>query len=94
MKQENLIIASNKLQRSIYTILMKSGVTSPEIDECIYWAFGKGAWVLSPYPDWMNRWNKLHPQVKVKGKDSFVEFMYVVGTLFLLDKQKKQFKSN
>lgn len=94
MVKENHLSYSNKLQRSIYTILMKSGVTGPEIDECMHWAFGKGAWYLPPYPDWVDRWNKLHPGVKVRGKDSFTEFMYVVGTLFQMHKKKTQFKQN
>ena len=78
-----------KLEEQISFILMKSGVTGPEIDEAIEWGFGKGAWYEPPYPNWLSRWNSRHPEVPVKKTDNFVEFIFVVGHLFLKDKMRK-----
>jgi hypothetical protein len=82
------------LEGRIAFILMKAGVTMPEIDECIEWAFGKDAWYVPVSPDWTNRWNKLHPkQFRARKKDKFVEFIYVIGTLFLMQKYKPELRN-
>jgi len=79
----------SKLEGQITFILMKAGVTGPEIDECIEWAFGKGAWYRSPWPEWVKYWNKHHGRLfEGKRRDNFVEFMYVVGFFFA----KKKFE--
>jgi hypothetical protein len=92
MKQKE---PDSKLERSIIMILMKAGVSDPEIDECIEWAFGPEAWYLPVKAsnlvddDWLQRWNKLHPgYFKVQPKDKFVEFMFVVGKCFIDQKYR------
>lgn len=77
-----------KLEGQICLILFKAGVTEPEVDECMDWAFGKNAWYAAP-ADWVDPWNKLHPQHAVKPKDSFVEFMFVVGFLWVAYERMK-----
>ena len=89
MSGKNQYKADSKLESRIAYILMKSGVTGPEIDECLMWAFGPGALYVTPYPDWINQWRKLHPEFTVKKSDSFVEWMYVVGVLFVSWKRIK-----
>lgn len=80
--------ADSKLEAQISLILMKAGVTGPEIDECIMWAFGKDAWYVPPC-EWVGRWNKLHPtDFKVKKSDRVVEFVFVVGKFFVAQKYK------
>ena len=83
MKDKNKYQADSKLEARIAFILMKSGVTGPEIDACLDWAFGPGALYVPIYPDWVDRWRKLHPQFSVKRTDSFVEFMFSVGFLYV-----------
>lgn len=78
-----------KLEQQIKLILMKAGVTEPEIEQCLEWAFGPGFWYVNISPDWLDRWNKLHPKkFKVRPNDSFVEFMYVVGNSFCQARDK------
>ena len=72
----------SKLQAQIAFCFMKMGVLDTEIDECIAWAFGPKAWYVPIYPDWVDRWRKLHPEYSVDEKSSFVEWMTVVGYLF------------
>jgi len=89
--------AESATEARVAYILMKAGVTGPEIDECIAWAFGPGAWYIPIFPDWIERWKKLHPQFSVKRTDSFVEWMYTVGFLFVQWKHyqaKKGVKGN
>lgn len=81
------------LEARIAYILMKAGVTGPEIDQCIEWAFGPQAWYIPIWPDWIDRWHKLHPKAfRVARKDSFVEFIYVVGFMFCVERNKAQMK--
>lgn len=78
-----------KLEQQIGFILMKAGVTGPEIEQCLEWAFGSEFWYVNICPDWLDRWNKLHPKkFKVKRNDSFVEFLYVVGKAFCAARDK------
>lgn len=81
--------ADGKLEARIALILMKAGVTGPEIDECLEWAFGPSPLYVPIYPDWVDRWRKLHPEFPVKSNESFVEWIYVVGFLFCRWKQIK-----
>ena len=83
-------IAQDKLEARIVFILMKAGVTGPEIDECMQWAFGPDPWHLAPYPGMFDRWHKLHPEFPAKKSMSAVEWFFVVGTLFLTWKKHKQ----
>lgn len=83
MAKKNQYKAQDKLEARVVFILMKAGVSGPEIDECMDWAFGKGAWYVPIYPDWLDRWQKLHPEYKVKKSGSFVEWIYVIGHLFV-----------
>lgn len=86
MKEKNKI---SQVEGRIAYILMKAGVPEPEIDECLRWAFGEGALYVPIFPDWIERWNKLHPrEFRARGKDNFVEFVYVVGFLFCANKLK------
>ena len=71
-------------------ILMKAGVTDPEINECLNWGFGPGVLFLPIYPDWMDRWMKLHPEYPVSRRDKFVEWIFVVGYLFVQWKKIKE----
>ena len=80
--KKNEYKADGKLEARIAFILMKAGVTGPQIDECMDWAFGPGAWYVPPYPDWLERWRKLHPEYTVKKNESFVEWIFVIGHLF------------
>lgn len=74
-------------------ILMKAGVTGPDIDNCILWAFGPDAWYVPIYPDWIDRWHKLHPQAfKIKRSDNFVELIYVIGFLYCVEKKRLELK--
>lgn len=84
--------AESKIEAQIAFIWMKYGVDGPEIDECAEWAFGKGAWYIPIYPDWINRWELLHPEFTVKKSDSFVEWMAVVGFLFAKYKEHTRLK--
>lgn len=79
---------TSKLEKQICFILMKAGVTGPEIDECMEWGFGKDPWTRPPYPDWIEAWKILHPQFPVKKKNSFVEWIAVVGFLFCEQKHR------
>ena len=84
--------ARTGLEGRIAYILMKAGVAGPEIDECIDWAFGPRAWYVPIYPDWIDRWHKLHPKAfRVKRGESFVEWIFVVGFMFAMEKKKSQF---
>lgn len=80
------------LEERISFILMKAGVTGPEIDECMYWAFGNDAWYIpirdpGGGDDWISRWKILHPDhFEINKKDQFVEVVYVVGKAFLKHK--------
>jgi hypothetical protein len=77
----------SKVEGQIVFILMKSGVTGPEIDECLLWAFGPDSLYVPIFPDWIDRWNKLHPdKFHATAKDNFVEFVFVVGTLYVFHK--------
>jgi hypothetical protein len=77
-------------QDQVMFILMKAGVTGPEIDDCMDWAFGKDAWHVPIYPDWTNRWNKLHRKLfYATPRDKFLEFIYVVGWFYLQEKKKE-----
>jgi hypothetical protein len=77
------------LEGRIAFILMKAGVTEPDIDACIEWAFGKDAWYAPICPDWINRWNKLHPKMfRARRKDSFVKLMYVIGAAFAQERYR------
>ena len=83
-----------QVEARIAYILMKAGVTAAEIDPCIKWAFGKDAWYVPIWPDWVNRWHKLHPQAfRVKHNDNFVEWIYVIGFLFCVEKEKAKLKA-
>lgn len=83
----------SQVEARIAYILMKSGVVGPEIDQCIEWAFGPNAWYVPIWPDWIDRWHKLHPRAfRVKGKDSFVEWLFVVGFMFCMEKEKAKLK--
>ena len=79
---KNQYKAQDKLEARIAFILMKAGVSGPEIDECMLWAFGPGAWYRPIYPDWVDQWRKLHPEFTIKRDDKFVEWIFVVGHLF------------
>lgn len=81
--------AKTKIEEKIALILMKAGVIGPDIDDCLVWAFGPNALYVPIYPDWIDRWRKLHPQHPVKKSDSFVEWMYVVGFLYVAYQKKK-----
>ena len=71
------------MEEQIVFILHKAGVDGPEIDECILWAFGPNAWYVPISPDWIDRWNKLHPRAcQVKKEDKFREWIAVVGKIF------------
>jgi hypothetical protein len=72
-----------KLEESIYLILMKAGVIPDDLQACMDWAFGQGAWYVPPR-DWVARWNKLHPQFHVTVQAGFVEFMFKVGLQYQL----------
>ena len=75
--------ADSKLEARIAFILMKAGVPGPEIDECLLWALGPRALYRPIYPDWIDQWRKLHPEYTVKDDGSFVEWIAVVGFLFV-----------
>ena len=81
----------SRLESQIALILMKAGVTGPEIDECIAWAFGPGAWYAPVFPDWVDRWHKLHPHAfRIKQSDSFVEVLFTIGFFFISEKRKAE----
>lgn len=94
MKKPTLFVPT-KIEEQVTYILFKIGLKPNQIDNCIYWAFGKGAWQLSPF-EWLVRWRKLHPEHPVKDSDSFVKWMAVVGFLYqerlkwLNERQRKQ----
>ena len=67
--------ADSKLESRVAFILMKAGVSGPEINECLSWAFGPGALYVPIFPDWVDRWRKLHPEFTVKDNSSFVGFI-------------------
>lgn len=75
--------ADSKLEARIAFILMKAGVPGPEIDICLDWAFGTNALYVPIYPDWYDRWHKLHPEYPAKKNMSFVEWLYTIGFLFM-----------
>lgn len=91
---KNQYLADGKLESRIVFILMKAGVTGPEIDECIWWAFGPHAWYEPIYPNWVDQWRKLHPEYSVKANESFVEWIFVVGYLFTQWKKVKEQYAN
>lgn len=78
-----------KIYGKVRDVLMKYGVAPVEIEECMEWAFGRGAWYVPPYPDWMVRWRVLHPGFTIKKTDKFYEWIAVVGHLFLEQKKLK-----
>jgi hypothetical protein len=81
-----------KLEASIRSILNKAGVAEQFIEPCMAWAFGADAWYIAPN-EWVGRWNRLHPkEFRAKPDDNFIEFVFVVGTLFLLAKKKAEMK--
>lgn len=83
----------SRMYEAISLILMKAGVIGPDIDTCLEWAFGKGCLYVPIYPDWIDRWHKLHPKAfRVKRKDKFLEWLYVVGFMFCVEKYKEDFK--
>ena len=88
-KKENYKAAS-RLEAQVVLILMKAGVIGPDIDACMTWAFGPNIWYLPPYPDWLDRWRKLHPEYPVKKNESFVKWIFVVGWLFVQWKKHQQ----
>lgn len=71
-----------KLEGQISYILMKAGVPISEIDSCLEWAFGPEPLYVPPYPDWIERWQRLHPEYVVNKNDSFVEWIFVIGYLY------------
>lgn len=78
-----------QIEARLAYILMKAGVTAPEIDACLLWAFGPDALYVPIYPDWVNRWHKLHPKAfKIKRNDNFVQVLYVIGFMYCVEKQK------
>ena len=77
--EKDQYIAQNKLEGQIALILMKAGVTGPEIDHCLEWAFGPGALYFAP-AEWPDKWNKLHPQHPAKKNEKFVEFIFTMGS--------------
>lgn len=84
----------SKMEERVTYILMKAGVTAPEIDECMNWAFGPEAWYVPIYPDWVDRWHKLHPKAfRIRKNDSFVKIIYVIGFMFCMYKQQQKLKS-
>ncbi|MCB1712232.1 MAG: hypothetical protein KDH96_07090 [Candidatus Riesia sp.] len=72
----------SQMEERIAFILMKTGIEPQEVDPCVYWAFGKGAWTATIYPDWYQRWHKLHPEYPVKKSDSFVKWIFAVGVAY------------
>lgn len=89
MSKNKQDIIDKQIEARVSFILMKAGVTGPEIDQCIEWAFGKDAWYWPIYPDWVDRWNKLHSKVcTVKRNDSVVEWLFVVGTAFCIERDR------
>lgn len=98
IKNDNIFIPTDTEKQVTY-ILMKVGLLPNQIDPCIYWAFGKGAWNLAPYPGWYERWKKLHPQHPVKDTWSFRKWIMTVGFLYLQylewrGKQEKRKREN
>lgn len=86
--------ADSKLEARIAFILMKAGVSAPEIDDCLLWAFGPNCLYRPIYPDWLDEWRKRHPEYTVKDESSFVEWIFVVGHLFLQWKSIKMRDEN
>jgi len=83
----------NKLYTVMCKCLYKGGVLPNEVDECILWAFGKGAWYVPPSPDWIDRWNKLHPKAfKMRRTDKLALTLQQVGFLFCAQKDARQKK--
>lgn len=80
--KDKLKLYESKIEGQIALILMKAGVTGPDIDACLDWAFGPNALYVPIYPDWIDRWRKLHPEHPVKRQESFVEWIFVVGFLY------------
>lgn len=98
IKNDNIFIPTDT-ERQVTYLLMYVGLTPNQIDSCIFWAFGKGAWNLAPYPDWLTRWRKLHPEFEVKDSWSFRKWIMTVGFLYFqylnwIDKQKKKSREN
>lgn len=80
----------SKIEKAIALALMKAGVSGPEIDDCIEWAFGKGAWYVPISPDWIDRWNKLHPLAfRLKRTDNFVQALMVIGHFYMQQKKSR-----
>lgn len=80
----------SRLYGQIAFILMRAGVIGADIDACLEWAFGKGC-LYEPPCNWPARWNKLHPRAtQIKGKDSFVEIMMMVGFYYAMQKKKAE----
>ncbi len=90
MAKSNQYRADSKLESRIVFILMKAGVSGPEIDECLVWAFGPKCLYRPIYPDWIDEWRIRHPEFTVKKSESFVEWIFVVGYLFMKWKAYKQ----
>ena len=89
MSKDKKHVPPSKMEATICFILMKAGVTGPEIDECLTWAFGPNPLYVPIWPDWVDRWRKLHPEYPVKDSNSFAEWMLVVGFLFTKYKEAK-----
>src|SRR5258708_7905697 len=84
------------LEGSIASTLMMGGCEGQDIDECLLWAFGPNAWYVPIWPDWYDRWHKLHPEFPADKKMPFVEWMIVVGNLYarhkkIQEEDKKKF---
>jgi len=87
-------VTSPKLETQIKFILGKAGVQPADLEVCLRWAFGPDAWELAPY-QWAKRWNKLHPSAfHLKGKEKFVETVFVVGYYFVQEKHRALVRSN
>jgi hypothetical protein len=80
----------SRMEAAVVAILTQSGVPADQLDECFEWAFGKGALYVPIFPDWVDRWHKLHPRAfRVKPHEKFLEFIYVVGFMFCVHKKKE-----
>ena len=74
-------------------ILLLSGVPLDSVNDCLYWAFGPNVMTDPVFPNWLENWRKLHPKYVVERKDNFVEWVFVVGHLYCLDRLKKSVQS-
>lgn len=81
----------NKLEGVLIAILTKAGVPSGEVLECLDWAFGPNALYVPIYPDWIDRWHKLHPKsFHIHRKEKFLEMMYVIGFHYCVEKKRRE----